>query len=255
MSRMRTAFLEEIPHAPATSTWTHRCEARRAVPFIVAEISEPDPMDSTSMKAGYRAIERVIASPEELPMPRPRRRLRPERFNWERVLGQPDPVLSVLELQELVGGRRVLITGGGGSIASLLAALLLGFRPEIVTLLDSHEASLTSDRRSRDSLELVRIEHVLRDIRDHGRVDAEIGRARPHLIFHLAAYKHVDWAEIYPDEFLDTNLHGSWNVLGHRATRGRHRGGRLDGQGGAGGELLRAHQALHGAAGRVRRRA
>ena len=183
------------------------------VPFIVAEISEPDPMDSTSMKAGYRAIERVIASPEELPMPRPRRRLRPERFNWERVLGQPDPVPSVLELQELVGGRRVLITGGGGSIASSLAALLLGFRPEIVTLLDSHEASLTSDRRSRDSLELVRIEHVLCDIRDHGRVDAEIGRARPHLIFHLAAYKHVDWAEIYPDEFLDTNLHGSWNVL------------------------------------------
>ena len=183
------------------------------VPFIVAEISEPDPMDSSSMRAAYRAIERVLASPETLPMRPPRRRLRPERFNWERVLEQPDPVPAVLELQELVGGRRILITGGGGSIARALATLLLGFRPEIVTLLDSHEASLTSDRRSRDSLELVRIEHVLCDIRDPGRVAVELGRARPHVVFHLAAYKHVDWAEIYPDEFLDTNLHGSWNVL------------------------------------------
>ena len=33
------------------------------------------------------------------------------------------------------------------------------------------------------------------------------------MVFHLAAYKHVDWAEHYPEEFVDTNLHGSWNVL------------------------------------------
>jgi FlaA1/EpsC-like NDP-sugar epimerase len=32
-------------------------------------------------------------------------------------------------------------------------------------------------------------------------------------VFHLAAYKHVDWAEVFPEEFVDTNLHGSWNVL------------------------------------------
>src|SRR4029453_14355256 len=161
----------------------------------------------------YRAIERVLASPEELPMRPPRRRLRPERFNWERVLEQPHPVPAALEVRGLGGGRRILITGGGGSIARALATLLLGFRPEIVTLLDSHEASLTSDRRSRDSLELVRIEHVLCDIRDPGRVAVELGRARPHVVFHLAAYNNVDWAEFYPDEFLDTNLHGSWNVL------------------------------------------
>ena len=183
------------------------------VPFIVAEIGEPDPLHSPAMKAAYHAIERVIAAPDELPIPPRRRRLRPERFDWQRVLRQPDPVPSVMQLQELVGGRRILITGGGGSIAGSLATLLLGFRPELVTLIDSHEASLTADRRSRDSLELVHLEHVLCDIRDPGRIAAEMDRARPHLVFHLAAYKHVDWAETYPDEFLDTNLHGSWNVL------------------------------------------
>ena len=50
-----------------------------------------------------------------------------------RSLGRRDPVPAVLELQERFGGRRVLITGGGGSIGGALATLLLGFRPERVT--------------------------------------------------------------------------------------------------------------------------
>src|SRR5918993_158481 len=213
--RMRTGgvFLSPIGgHWRDLLCWRERIPELRFT-FDVAEIGEPDPMHAPAMKAGYHAIERVSATPDELPILPPRRRLRPERFDWQRVLQQPDPVPSMLELQELIGGRRVLITGGGGSIAGSLATLLLGFRPELVTLVDSHEASLTTDRRSREPLELVHLEHVLCDIRDHGRIAAEMGRARPHLVFHLAAYKHVDWAETYPDEFLDTNLHGSWNVL------------------------------------------
>src|SRR5215211_4858705 len=181
------------------------------VPYAVAEINEPDPDHSRDMKAGYRAVEALQPRPK--PLPRAPRRLRPTSFDWQAVLEQPDPVPAVLELQEIVGGRRVLMTGGGGSIASTLASLLSGFRPERITLLDSHESSLTADRRARDPETLERMEHVICDIRDRGRLDSEIARAKPHLVFHFAAYKHVDWAEVYPDEFLDTNLQGSWNVL------------------------------------------
>ena len=54
---------------------------------------------------------------------------------------------------------------------------------------------------------------MLGDIRDGGRLAEAVGAARPDVIFHLAAYKHVDWAETHPEEFVDTNLQGCWNVL------------------------------------------
>jgi nucleoside-diphosphate-sugar epimerase len=184
------------------------------VRYVVAEINEPDPARSPDMKAGYRAIERAMAEqPPPGPAPRPPRRLRPEPFDWQRVVGMRDPMPAVLELQERFGGRRVLITGGGGSIGGALATLLSGFRPQRITLLDGHEAALTADRRGRDPALVEHMSHVLCDIRDSGRLDTEFGRARPDVVFHLAAYKHVDWAETYPEEFIDNNLHGSWNVL------------------------------------------
>jgi nucleoside-diphosphate-sugar epimerase len=181
------------------------------VPFVVAEINEPDPARSVEMKAAYRAIERALTT--AAPRAKVARRLPADSFHWQEVLQQHDPVPSVLELQERFGGRRVLLTGGGGSIGGALATFLAGFRPDKITLIDGHESSLIADRRGRDPQALDRFEHVLCDIREPGRLERELATAKPDIVFHLAAYKHVDWAEVFPDEFVDTNLHGSWNVL------------------------------------------
>ncbi len=179
--------------------------------FVVAEVNEPDPARSPDMKAGYRELERAFAEPYAARLPRPPRRLKPETTDWSGVLGRRDPVPALLELQERFGGRRVVITGGGGSIGRTLATFLAGFRPERIALVDGHEASLTADRRARGADP--RVAHLLCDVRDAGRVEAVLASERPDVVFHLAAYKHVDWAELFPDEFVDTNLVGSWNVL------------------------------------------
>jgi nucleoside-diphosphate-sugar epimerase/sugar phosphate isomerase/epimerase len=181
------------------------------VPHIVAEINEPDPGRSADMKKAYAAIETALVAPARTASPR-RRRATGE-FDWQGVLGCRDPIPSVLELQEAFGGRRVLITGGGGSIARALATFLVGFRPERVVLVDSHEPSLAADRRARDGRELECVSHVLGNVRDSERMKAAFIEERPDVVFHLAAYKHVDWAEVFPEEFVDTNLQGSWNVL------------------------------------------
>jgi nucleoside-diphosphate-sugar epimerase len=180
-------------------------------PFIVAEINEADPTRSVEMKRGYRAIERALALPAT--EPEPSRRVPGDSFDWQQVVERRDPVPSVLELQERFGGRRILLTGGGGSIGGALATFLGGFRPEQITVVDGHESSLIADRRARDPQTLDRFDHVLCDIREPGRLERELADAKPDIVFHLAAYKHVDWAEIFPEEFVDTNLHGSWNVL------------------------------------------
>ena len=57
--------------------------------------------------------------------------------------------------------------------------------------------------RARRGRALEHVDHVLCDIRDAGRLERELARARPDVVFHLAAYKHVDWAEVYPEEFVD----------------------------------------------------
>jgi nucleoside-diphosphate-sugar epimerase/sugar phosphate isomerase/epimerase len=176
--------------------------------YVVAEVNEPDPARSPAMKAGLRRIERALAAPPA-PLPRAPRRLPLEGLDWSRVLERRDPVPALLELQERFGGRRVLLTGGAGSIGRALTTFLLGFRPEEVTVLDAHEAALTADRRTRGP----GVRHVLCDVRDPGRVTRELAAARPDVVFHLAAYKHVDWAELFPEEFVDTNLLGSWNLL------------------------------------------
>src|SRR3954469_8117375 len=182
------------------------------VPYIVAEINEPDHARSPHMKAGYRAIERAPRRPAEAWRPPPRR-LPGEAFDWQAVLGQRDPVPALLELEERLAGKRVLITGGAGSIGRALGTLVLGFRPQRLVVLDSHEASLAADRRAREALALAHTEYVLCDVRDRERIDVEMRRAAPDVVFHLAAYKHVDLAERFPEEYVATNLDGSWNVL------------------------------------------
>ncbi|HEX2436014.1 MAG TPA: polysaccharide biosynthesis protein, partial [Solirubrobacterales bacterium] len=182
------------------------------VPFIVAEINEPRSSSSQDMKAGYRAIERALRERDASRKPAPAR-LPSKGFAWQAVLGRRDPIPSLLELQESFGGRRVLVTGGGGSVGRSLATFLSGFRPERITLMDTHEASLTADARGRDAISLQRVSHALCDVREVERLETEFARVRPDVVFHLAAYKHVDRAERYPEEFVDTNLHGTWNVL------------------------------------------
>ena len=209
------------------------------------------------MKARATARSSARAAPDRrAAAAAPRRRLRDRRRSTgRRSLGRRDPVPSLLELQERFGGRRVLITGGGGSIGRALRRSCAASAPSAITLLDGHEASLTADRRAARGRRARALTSSATSATRAGSSASWRRRGRTSSSTSPPTSTSTGPRSI-PEEFVDTNLHGSWNVLrAADARRRRDRRRRLDGQGRARGELLRPHEALHGAAHRVRRAA
>jgi len=128
----------------------------------------------------------------------------------EDLLGRPRQVLDSAPMRELIAGKRILITGAGGSIGSELARQIAGFAPARLALLDHSEFLLYEIDREIGALqpELAR-RAVLGDIRNRGRLESVFAEERPELVFHAAALKHVPLAEANPPEAVATNVLGT----------------------------------------------
>ena len=116
-------------------------------------------------------------------------------------------------MARLVAGKRVLVTGAGGTIGSELARQISGFGPEQLTLLDVSEyAAYEIDLAIGETHPTLARKTVLADIRDRDRIGRIIAEARPQLVFHAAALKHVPLVEDNPLEGIATNAVGTRNV-------------------------------------------
>lgn len=131
----------------------------------------------------------------------------------EDLLGRSQAVLDRQSMEALIEGRRVLVTGAGGTIGSELARQIAALRPRSLVLLDSSEYQLYSiDREILESYPALPRRAVIGDVRDRARVEEVIGDALPELVFHAAALKHVPIVEAHPIEGVLTNVLGTRNV-------------------------------------------
>jgi FlaA1/EpsC-like NDP-sugar epimerase len=152
--------------------------------------------------------------------------LAPEALiDWNTLLDRPPLVADEAALAAAFAGKRVLITGAGGSLGRELAQFVLGYRPDALTLVDSSEAGLFAlwDRLRVLNPHEVPLAFRPADVRMRRRVAAIMAAARPEIVFHLAAYKHVPWAEAEPSEYLDVNLRGGLAVIEEAARVGAPR--------------------------------
>jgi O-antigen biosynthesis protein WbqV len=128
----------------------------------------------------------------------------------EDLLNRPQVTLNRPGMRTLVEGRRVVLTGAGGSIGSELARQLAALQPAHLTLLDQSEYALWQiDLEISELAPTLPRAAVIADIRDRPRIDAVFAAAAPDLVFHAAALKHVPMVESNPLEGLLTNTLGT----------------------------------------------
>jgi FlaA1/EpsC-like NDP-sugar epimerase len=130
------------------------------------------------------------------------------------LLGRRAVTTDVASAREHITGKRVLVTGAGGSIGAELCRQLHQFRPAELIMLDRDESALHAVQLALYGRALLDSEEtVLADIRDQHRVREVFARFRPEIVFHAAALKHLPLLESCPAEALKSNVWGTLTVL------------------------------------------
>ena len=131
----------------------------------------------------------------------------------EDVLGRPQAVLDGAAMGALIEGRRVLVTGAGGTIGAELSRQIAAYGPAHLALFDNAEFNLyqIDGEIARRHPALSR-SAILGDVRERRRIDVALAEVRPELVFHAAAFKHVPMVEAHPEEGVLTNVAGTRNV-------------------------------------------
>jgi FlaA1/EpsC-like NDP-sugar epimerase len=130
------------------------------------------------------------------------------------ILRRPPMETDVDAIAGYLKGKRVLVTGAGGSIGSELCRQINHYEPAELIMLDRDESALHAVQLSiRGQALLDSDEVVLNDIRDLDALRKVFEDRRPEVVFHAAALKHLPLLERYPFEAMKTNVLGTANVL------------------------------------------
>ena len=133
---------------------------------------------------------------------------------YEDLLNRSTSQMNIAEVSTYLSGKRVMVTGAGGSIGSELCRQVAKLNPELLILFGRGENSLyhTDIELQESEPELNRVV-IIGDIRDNAKVSQITRKYQPHIIFHAAAHKHVKFMENHPDEAVKNNILGTQNLI------------------------------------------
>lgn len=132
------------------------------------------------------------------------------------LLGRAENHLDMTEVREFISGKRVLVTGGGGSIGSELCRQIMSFVPAQLVIYDISENymyDLQSELQGRyGQMVCNTLQLRVGSVRDVDTLDRVFAEVRPEIVIHAAAHKHVPLMEDAPEQAVKNNVFGTWNV-------------------------------------------
>ncbi len=131
----------------------------------------------------------------------------------EDLLGRAQNALDYDAMRSFLEGRRVLVTGAGGTIGGELVRQIANFSPSSLIMIDNSEFNLYEiEREISSSFPELNKKAIYCDVRDLSHIRSIFREEKPEVIFHAAAIKHVRIAEENAEEAILTNVFGTKNV-------------------------------------------
>lgn len=195
----------------------------KVVVVAVAEPSKPMLREIQAIADEYNVLVKIIPPLHEL-LERGIRSTDLRDISIDDLLGREPVDTNVEDIAGYLTGARVLVTGAGGSIGSVLCEQISRFHPAELIMVDRCETGLQTAQLMVNGNGLLSTkETVLADIRDSDAVRQLFEEHRPQVVFHAAALKHLPVLERYPEEGWKTNVVGTLNVLEAAAAVGVER--------------------------------
>lgn len=129
------------------------------------------------------------------------------------LLGREEVELDLTKIGKQLNGKKILVTGAGGSIGSEISRQLIRFSPDELLLLGHSENPIYEiDRELKNKSKEIKITPIIADIRDRERIFQLMKDHEPEMVYHAAAHKHVPLMEYNPTEAVKNNIYGTKNV-------------------------------------------
>ena len=131
----------------------------------------------------------------------------------EDLLGRDPISTDMKEVYDLIEGKTILVTGGGGSIGSELCRQVAAHNPERLIIFDIYENNAYAIQQElRDKYPKMNLEVLIGSVRDSRRLDSLFKEFHPDIVYHAAAHKHVPLMEDSPCEAIKNNVIGTYKT-------------------------------------------